>query len=88
MHDGALSSGNMERYNRNCDEIAAREVESLNGSKKAALKALRWMNRAVKPIPKVRGLWHRVVIRGLYEMHGADWPPVIEYGEDGWRLRR
>jgi hypothetical protein len=88
LHDGALSSSNMERYNRNCDEIAARELESLRGGGSAALKALRWISEAVKPIPKVRGLWHRVAIRSLYGMRGPDWPPVIEYGEEGWRLRR
>ena len=88
LHDRALSSSNMGRYDRNCDEIAAREVESLPGGKKAALKAFRWISRAVKPIPKVRGLWHRVAMRGLYVMRGPDWAPVIEYGEDGWRLQR
>src|SRR5690348_11118280 len=80
LHDGALSSSNMERYNRNCDEIAAREVECLRGGGRAALKAVRWISEAVKPIPKVRGLWHRVAIRSLYGMPGPDWPPVIEYG--------
>ena len=88
LHDGALSASNMERYNRNCDEIAAREVESLRGSRRAALKAFRWVSAAVKPIPKVRGLWHRAAIRSLYGMRGSDWPPSIEYGETGWRLRR
>src|SRR6266852_8605377 len=88
LHDHALSSSNMERYNRNCDAIAAREVESLHGGRRAALKAFRWISEAVKPIPKVRGLWHRVAIRGLYRVPGPDWPPVIEYGENSWRLRR
>jgi glycosyltransferase involved in cell wall biosynthesis len=88
LHDHALSSSNMERYNRNCDEIAAREVESLHGGRRAALKAFRWISETVKPIPKVRGLWHRVAIRGLYRVPGPDWPPVIEYGEDSWRSRR
>ncbi len=88
LHDHALSASNMERYNRNCDEIAAREVESLHGGRKAALKAFRWISGAVKPIPKVRGLWHRLAIRGLYGMRGPDWPRVIEYGENSWRLRR
>jgi len=78
----------MERYNRNCDDIAAREVESLHWRTKAALKAFRWMSGAVKTIPKLRGLWQRVAMRGLYGMRGRDWPPVIEYGEDGWRLQR
>ena len=88
LHDDALSSSNMDRYNRNCDEIAAHEVERLQGSKRAALKAFRWISEAVKPIPKVRGLWYRAAIRSLYGMRGADWAPVIEYGEDRWRLRR
>ena len=88
LHDAALSSSNMERYNRNCDAIAAREVERLRGGRRAALKAVRWISEAVKPIPKVRGLWHRVAIRNLYGMRGRDWPPVIEYGVEGWRLRR
>jgi glycosyltransferase involved in cell wall biosynthesis len=88
LHDGALSSSNMERYNRNCDEIAAREVESLHGGRRAAVKAVRWISEAVKPIPKVRGLWYRLAIRGLYGMRGPDWPPVIEYGDESWRLRR
>src|ERR1700730_10992061 len=72
LHDGALSSSNMERYNRNCDEIAAREVESLEGGRRAALKAVRWISEAVKPIPKVRGLWYRLAMRGLYGMRGPE----------------
>ena len=88
LHDGALSAGNMERYNRNCDAIAAREAENLQGSRRAAVKAFRWISEAVKPIPKVRGLWHRAAIRNLYWMRGRDWPEVIEYGERGWELRK
>jgi len=32
---------------------------------RAAVKAVRWISEAVKPIPKVRGLWHRLAIRSL-----------------------
>ena len=88
MHEGALSSSNMERYNRNCDEIAGREVESLRGSERAALRAFRWISDAVKPIPKVRGLWQRAAMPNLYRMRGRDWPEIIEYGERGWELRQ
>ena len=89
LHDHALSSSNIERYNRNCDAIAAREVERLAGNRRAALRVFRWVSRAVKPIPKVRGLWQRVAMRGLYGMRGPDWAPVIEYdGESGWRFAR
>jgi hypothetical protein len=60
----------------------------LAGGKRAALKAFRWISEAVKPIPKVRGLWYRVAIRGLYGVRGPDWAPVIEYGDNGWRMRK
>jgi glycosyltransferase involved in cell wall biosynthesis len=88
LHEGALSSSDMERYNRNCDAIAGREVENLQGMERAAVKAFRWISEAVKPIPKVRGLWYRAAIRSLYWMRGRDWPEVIEYGDGGWELRR
>jgi hypothetical protein len=88
LHDHALSSSNMERYNRNCDEIAAREVQTLARPQRAALKAFRWISDAVKPIPKVRGLWYRAAIRSLYAMRAADWSPVIEYAENDWRMGR
>jgi hypothetical protein len=78
----------MERYNRNCDEIAAREVQILARPQRAALKAFRWISDAVKPIPKVRGLWYRAAIRSLYAMRAADWSPVIEYAENDWRMGR
>ena len=87
LHDGALSASNMARYDRNCDEIAAREVRNLRGRERAALQTFRWISEAVKPIPKVRGLWQRLAMRALYRMPGADWPPTIEYGEKGWRIR-
>src|SRR5258707_1346358 len=73
LHDDALSSSNMERYNRNCDDIAAREVERVQGSGRAALKAVPWISEAVKPITEVRGLWDRAAIRRLDWMGGADW---------------
>jgi hypothetical protein len=51
------------------------------------LKLLRLVNRAVAPIPRIR-VWCRNLTRyGLYHLPGPDWPPVIEYQEDGWRMR-
>jgi glycosyltransferase involved in cell wall biosynthesis len=85
-HEDALSSSDIDRYIRNCEEIAGREVESL-GRWRGALKAFRWVSRMVKPIPKVRGLWHRAAIKSLYNVRGPDWPPVIEWGEREWKLR-
>src|SRR6267154_243582 len=62
-------------------------MEILRGSERAAMRAFRWISEAGKPIPKVRGLWHRAAIRNLYWMRGRDWPEVIEYRERGWELR-
>ncbi len=85
-HEDAISSMNMGRYLRRCEEIVAREVKSLPHS--AGLRIFRGISRAVKPIPKVRGLWQRMAIRGLYQVPGSDWPPVIEDQENKWGIRR
>ncbi|HKW56450.1 MAG TPA: glycosyltransferase family 2 protein [Candidatus Acidoferrum sp.] len=83
-HPDALSSSDIHRYNRTCDEIASREVQTAPWG--AALRLFRWVSRTVKPIPKVRGLWHRLAIKGLYRIPGPDWPPVVVEADEGWRL--
>ena len=47
----------------------------------------RRLSGAVQSIPKVRGLWQRVVINSLYRMPGPDWPPVIRYEDTRWVIR-
>ena len=85
-HEDAISSMDIGRYIRRCEEIVAREVKSLPHS--AGLRIFRGISRAVKPIPKVRGLWQRTAIRGLYQVPGSDLPPVIEDQENKWGIRR
>lgn len=85
-HEDAISSTDMGRYVKRCEEIVAREVQSLPHNK--GLRLFRGISRVVKPIPKVRGLWQRMAIRPLYQMPGADWPPVIEDQENKWGIRR
>lgn len=85
-HEDAISTTDMGRYVRKCEEIVAREVQSLPHNK--GLRLFRGISRVVKPIPKVRGLWQRIAIRPLYQMPGADWPPVIEDQENKWGIRR
>jgi len=82
FHEDALSWSNQSGYDRTCDEIAAREARGMKSG--AAVRLMQWMSRAVKPIPKVRGLWQRGVMRPLYRVPGPDWPPVIHYGWDSW----
>ncbi len=85
-HEDALSASDIDGYVRRCDEIAGREVELLP-QWRGLLKAFRWMSRAVKPIPKLRGLWYRVAIKSLYNVRGTDWPPLIEWDDREWRFR-
>jgi len=51
------------------------------------LKLYRLANRIVAPIPRVRTWWRSLTKYWLYRAPGADWPPVIEYGNNRWRLR-
>jgi glycosyltransferase involved in cell wall biosynthesis len=85
-HAGALTSSNMERYDANCDSIADRELFSISGARTA--KLFRRITQALEPIPKVRGLWSRLVLNGLYRLPGPDLPPLIEYRDDRWVMRR
>lgn len=84
-HEDALSSGNIDRYNSTCDLIADRELFSVPDAR--AVKLFRRLSRTAARIPKVRGLWQRFVMKGLYRFPGPDWPPVIEYRNDKWALR-
>lgn len=85
-HEDAISTTDMVRYVKRCEEIVAREIQTLPHNR--GLRLFRGISRAVKPIPKVRGLWQRMAIRPLYQMPGADWPPVIEDQENKWGIRR
>ncbi len=85
-HLDALSWGNIERYNRNCDAIIEAELRSTDGTRFP--KLFRWISRAVKPIPKVRGLWQRLAVRGLYRLSAPDLSPVIEDHGEGWVFRK
>jgi len=85
-HSDALSHGNIERYNQNCDAIVEAELHSTDGTRFP--KLFRWISRTVKPIPKVRGLWQRLAVRGLYRLSAPDLSPVIEDHGEGWVFRK
>jgi glycosyltransferase involved in cell wall biosynthesis len=82
----SLSTKNRDRYNQICDQIADGELSSQAGAYSA--KLIRKVSRLVQPIPKVRGLWWRLALRGLYTFPGPDVPPVIEYRDGTWRMGR
>jgi glycosyltransferase involved in cell wall biosynthesis len=79
VHAGQLSFQDMEGNHRIHDEYIEAELNGIRWGK--ALRFFRRVSRAAGRVPKVRGLWQRVVINGLYRLPGGDWPPVIKYDQ-------
>jgi glycosyltransferase involved in cell wall biosynthesis len=68
------------------DEVIAAELKSMRWG--GALKVFGALDAKVARIPKVRGVWRRLVTDPLYRRLGADWPPVIQYHQgEGWVMR-
>jgi glycosyltransferase involved in cell wall biosynthesis len=86
FHPDAISIAGRNIYDRRCNEIIERELRS--NSPRPAISLFRLVSQKVMRIPKVRGVWNRTLMRGLYQLSGPDWAPFIEYGLDGWVMRR
>ena len=86
LHADSDSSSAIEKYHRICEEIVERELASMRGA--TSIKLFRAISHAVKLLPKVRGLWQRLAINGLYRIPGPDWPPVIENRHGKWVFRQ
>ena len=86
FHRDALSHGNIERYNRTCDEIVERELRGSAGL--GWVKLCRKITESVRAMPVVRGVWRRTVLTSLYKMPGPDWAPTIEYTDGQWEMRK
>lgn len=90
FHADSLSHSDVARYERNCDEIVEKELRLAGGFR--GLRMFRRFDRAIRRVPKVRGLWQRVVAnprkRFLYKARSREWPPVIEFKEGAWKLRK
>ncbi len=84
MHGDNAGLQDIHRVHRRHDEIL--EVELARAPWGRSLKLFRGISRMVKPIPKVRGLWQRLAIKGLYRLPGPDLPPVIRYRGERWTL--
>ena len=82
VHSGQLARQDMDANQRIQDAYIEAELQGMPWGK--SLKLFRQLSNAVKSIPKVRGLWQRVVIDSLYRIPGPDWPPVIRYEKDKW----
>jgi len=84
-HSDSLSLQDPEACHRVRDEIIEAELEKESFGK--WVKRFRRFGERMEGIPQFRGVWRRVMNR-LYHQRGRDWAPVIEYGENSWRLRR
>ncbi len=89
FHPDSLSHGNVDDYNRRCDEIADAEKSGLPWGK--WFERYRRADLVLRRVPKVRGLWARakeLALRGIYQVPGADWPAVIEFKSGRWGFRK
>jgi glycosyltransferase involved in cell wall biosynthesis len=86
MHTDSINASDPAGYARHCEAIVERELDYVQRTK--ALKAFRKLGRSATRIPKVRGVWLRVVMRILYKRSWRDWPSKIVFKDDQWVLRR
>jgi glycosyltransferase involved in cell wall biosynthesis len=89
FHENSLSHGDVSQYDRRCDEIVEKELRLAGGF--LGLRMFRRIDRAIRRVPKVRGLWQRAVanprLNYLYRRPSEEWAPVIEFRKNQWRLR-
>jgi hypothetical protein len=86
QHSDSLALQHLAENYRIIDEVT--EAELRHSPNVGTIKMFRRVHCGVKRIPKVRVLWEWIVTKALYKMPGPDWPPIIEYGDSEWRLRR
>jgi hypothetical protein len=85
-HPGQLGFQDTDANDRICDEYIEAELKGIPWEK--SLRLFRGASRAIGRIPKVRGLWQRLVMGSLYRLPGPDWPPVIRRQGDRWEILR
>jgi glycosyltransferase involved in cell wall biosynthesis len=87
MHGDSLGFTFLEECYRIHDEVIEAELFHMRHGK--WFKLFRKVSRTMGTIPKVREVWRRLVLNGLYHLPGPDWPPVIEYHQDKqkWMFR-
>jgi glycosyltransferase involved in cell wall biosynthesis len=74
----------LDRCHEIHERIVGEELERLRHGK--YLKLAGRIGRLAESIPKVRGLWGRLVTNPLYGRRGRDWAPVIRYDKGKWVL--
>lgn len=80
-HADAISN-DVQNYHQHCDEIIARELNSTPVPKWPGL--VRQVDRGIRRVPVVRGLWRLLVSKNLYNLKGPDWAPAIVSRNNKW----
>jgi glycosyltransferase involved in cell wall biosynthesis len=84
-HSDAITHA-IETYHQRCDEIIEHELTSTAVPRWPGL--FREVNRGIRKIPFVRGLWRMLVFQNLYTLRGPDCPPVIVSRSNKWTMQR
>jgi glycosyltransferase involved in cell wall biosynthesis len=83
-HGDSLGFLDLDASHRIHDEYIAAELAATPGLH--SVKLFRRLNQFVQSVPKLRGLWNRTALRGLYRLPGPDLPPTIHFHSGAWRL--
>jgi glycosyltransferase involved in cell wall biosynthesis len=86
VHGDSIGLQALEACHAVHDAVVEAELDRIAWGR--SLRLFRKISKAVKPIPKVRGFWWRVVMKSLYYRRGPDWPPVIVRRPDKWVIER
>ena len=81
FHDDALGIQAGMALHAIHDQFIETELKSIRCGR--WIKIFRKISKAAQHIPKIRGLWNRWVVQGLYQLPGPDWTPIIRWSEEG-----
>jgi glycosyltransferase involved in cell wall biosynthesis len=86
-HPDSLGMQHLEECYRTHDQYIDAELDSVPFGR--WLRLFRRISRRIESVPKVNVAWKKLVIDGLYNWPGLDWPPMIEYqwAADRWTFR-
>jgi glycosyltransferase involved in cell wall biosynthesis len=80
-HEDAISS-DVQTYHQHCDEIIERELKSTTVARWPRL--VRRVDRVIRNVPLMRGLWRLLISKNLYTLKGPDWAPAIVSRNNKW----
>lgn len=88
-HGDSDSLQQAERFNARCDALARAELKAGRGG--WLIDKFLGMSEAMQKVPKLRYFWYtgkKYLLRGWYEIPGADWPPMIRCDrfKQEWKL--